>query len=589
MNKTTTEDVIAWLDQKGWSSKYKLLFFSGRSSGAKSKFLDKIRNKEFEIDFSQLKNCLERTPDIIFGANKEEKYSKTATKPEEAQEWLDLNTNKRYEVLKWGGKAQSLSLFFDKVLKREFEHSFYRIKNLIENRGDTFEFSLTTEERNKKRAKTNKATCLEKYGVENVFQISKVKEKVRQSKIQNWGTENTSGTPEIKEKVRQTMMKEYGVENAFLLSSSKENLKKYWQDKLGIDYPLQSKIYYKNMLKNTGATEGSENTSQVPETRIKALDTKIKNGHAYLIDGKTIKQWAKDKDCAPSTLRHLLQNNKDTNQTRLLEEYDVRRSSLEIKLQIYLKDKNISFIQDKQLLDSGYRPDFLIEDHKLIIECDGIYWHNEQNQLDNNYHFNKKKEYTKLGYKCLFFREDEINNKFEIVKSIINNKLGAIKNKIGARKCSIGELKQDKDFFDKNHLMGNGSGRTYALFYEESPIAALQVRWKNKKDGLLEISRFCSENNKSVAGGFSKLVKYIIEQENPQELITFIDERYGYGEYLIPLGFVASKSYPSFVWSNNNQTFHRMNFKGNSGYDRGLFKLWDAGQTKYTTSTLNPT
>ena len=100
------------------------------------------------------------------------------------------------------------------------------------------------------------------------------------------------------------------------------------------------------------------------------------------------------------------------------------------------------------------------------------------------------------------------------------------------------------------------------------------------KDGL-DVSRFCHKLKTNVIGGFSKLIKYVEKTLNPNFIQTFIDLRYGSGEYLKDLGFEKKTEYISFSWIKNSDRVHRMNFPGNSGYEKGFNKLWDCGQAKY--------
>ena len=64
-------------------------------------------------------------------------------------------------------------------------------------------------------------------------------------------------------------------------------------------------------------------------------------------------------------------------------------------------------------------------------------------------------------------------------------------------------------------------------------------------------------------------------------LITFIDLRYGSGNYLANLGFIYQGAYPSFKWTDGKNTFNRMKFPGSSGYAQGCARLWDCGQAKW--------
>ena len=134
-------------------------------------------------------------------------------------------------------------------------------------------------------------------------------------------------------------------------------------------------------------------------------------------------------------------------------------------------------------------------------------------------------------------------------------------------------------FFDSNHLMGKGRGQTYALINNNSIVSA--IRLKRMKNNDFEISRFCNTKFCSVTGGFSKLLKAAIEEIKPDKIITFIDKRYGKGDYLSGLGFKYVHSYPSFKWTDGVETYHRLQFPGNTGYDHNLFKLWDCGQAKW--------
>ena len=128
--------------------------------------------------------------------------------------------------------------------------------------------------------------------------------------------------------------------------------------------------------------------------------------------------------------------------------------------------------------------------------------------------------------------------------------------------------------------MGKGRGRTYSLKFNNETVASVQVFGKQN----LEISRFCTKKGISVVGGFSKLLAAVIKTESPMKISTFIDKRYGDGSHLIDKGFSLSTDYLSFVWYGKNKIYHRMKFKGNSGYNFGLVKLWDCGQAKWEMS-----
>jgi hypothetical protein len=196
---------------------------------------------------------------------------------------------------------------------------------------------------------------------------------------------------------------------------------------------------------------------------------------------------------------------------------------------------------------------------------------------DNDYHVRKRQLYLDAGYRPFFFREDEICTKPNIVLGIIKNALG-LSRKVYARKCQIVKL-ESTEFFHKHHLMGIGQGYGLGLEYQNELVCAVQIR--RKKDKVFEISRFCSAPGISVVGGFSKLLAAVVKTSQPDNIITFIDLRYGMGDYLEGLGFEKHKTYPSFKWTDHIKTYHRLQYPGNTGYEKGMRKIWDCGQTKF--------
>lgn len=258
-------------------------------------------------------------------------------------------------------------------------------------------------------------------------------------------------------------------------------------------------------------------------------------------------------------------------------DYTPNKSSLEIMVGNFLDSINIDYKNNCKLDGTNYKPDFVIKDHKLIIECDGQFWHSDANQPDKSYHLKKLQAYEAQGYRAVFFRENELRDKLPIVQAILAARLG-LAPKYMARKLE--HCQGDGSFFETNHLMGKGSGRVYTLTLDGMPKVAMQVKWKDKSASLLEISRFCTDGC-SVAGGFSRLLNKIIEEEKPRQVMTFIDKRYGTGHYLPNLGFKHCGEHLSFSWTTRTDVVHRMKFPGNTGYDHGYHKLWDCGQAKW--------
>lgn len=337
----------------------------------------------------------------------------------------------------------------------------------------------------------------------------------------------------------------------------------------------------KGFLKNPRSIKVIEKIKQTNLKRYgveNPAQARIKRGHTFIKNGKTIKEWAIERDRSISGLSLLIKKYGEDFALSLAK----NTSLIENIIKGFLIDNNIIFEEQKFIkIDEQKKfPDFFLPEHNLIIECDGLYWHSDAIKEDKNYHKEKQVLYKKYSYSSLFFREDEINNKLEIISSIILNKIGQTKTKIFARKCERILLSREerKEFFSTNHLMGNGSGKCFALRYEGEIVCAMQfVVRRNYTD----ISRFCNKLNTTVVGGFSRLIKRIELAVQPDRIQTFIDLRYGSGEYLKGLGFRKESENLSFKWVKSNVVVHRMRFTGNSGYEEGFFKLWDCGQAKY--------
>ena len=379
---------------------------------------------------------------------------------------------------------------------------------------------------------------------------------------------------------RQDIRKKIGDSNAERLKSQefKDLAKKTNMEKYGAESAMQNKEIAQKQKDSLVKKYGEDNPSKVKEIKERATEsmikTKTKNGTIKTYLGRTRPEIAKEQGFSRSHFGKLVvKHGMDKALTMSPKE-----SSLEAFFEDWLKTTDIEY--EKQ-----YRVQRRIADFKIgniIIELDGLYWHSDAVlEKTKMYHKIKRDVYVDNGYIPLFFREDEIYNRFDVVKSIILNKLGMNSKVFYARKCAIVE-DTDCSFFEDNHLMGKGYGKIFSLQYEDEAVCSLQIRRLSGAE--YEISRFASVINTSVVGGFSRLLKHVERNMDMNSLKTFIDLRYGLGTYLEGLGFKEHKPYLSFKWTNGQETFHRLKFRGNSGYDKGLAKIWDCGQAKWLKS-----
>jgi AraC-like DNA-binding protein len=422
--------------------------------------------------------------------------------------------------------------------------------------------------------KKKEKTFEEKYGKDYKEQFL---QKRIDTNISRFGCENPFANDDIKNKISETMKIKYGFDHHMKSPDKKEQVKETNLEKYG--YANVSQVpEFKEKIKSTNLDKyGYAHATQHPEVKSKILDTMVANGNARIFDGLNSKQWAEKTGYCLSRFNQLVREygfEAAKNMYRT-DSY----SSLELRFKSFLEEYSLAHEHQKRLNlnDKCYIPDFII--NNLIVECDGLYWHSDECRPDN-YHLNKKEVYDNAGYNSLFFREDEIRDKFDIVKSVVLNQLNK-SNRIFARNCSLITIddKTSDAFFTANHLMGKGRGSTYALTFQDQIVSALRL--KRSKQNDYEISRFCNSKFNSVVGSFSRLLKFAIKDKNPDTIMTFIDRRYGKGYYLKSLGFNYVHTYPSFRWTDGFETFHRLKFPGNNGYDQGLFKIYDCGQAKW--------
>jgi very-short-patch-repair endonuclease len=436
-----------------------------------------------------------------------------------------------------------------------------------------------------------KTTCLKKYGFENPMQCNSIKEKSKHT----WNNKSDSEKQNRTKKSRDTCLKKYGVKNPLQNKYIKEKQNKTVQNKYGVENVSQipevrkklADLYEKYNLKEKLQTSffnkyGVKSTMQIPELKekiiSKGVQTRKEKGYIkYVYNNKTLPELIElgEIPFTYSHIRNLIVDNPDLDIFNIKKAY----TDLEQKIADFLTTNGIKFKHDLSLPEVGNkRPDFILEDQKIIIECHGLYWHSELLGWSYNKAKKRREDFNSAGYRVISLYQDNIETKWEICKSILTNCLKLNSNKIYARKCLL-KLIEDKEeisnFLEQNHLMGKGKGKAIGLYYNNKLISILQFFTRKNKT---EISRFCNLLNHSVVGGFSKLLNWLKHNMTSEQITTFIDLDYGVGSYLSRFGFIPNKAYPSFKWTDMNKRFNRFQFPGNTGYEHKLTKIWDSGQ-----------
>ena len=488
-----------------------------------------------------------------------------------------------------------------------------RKKNNLEKYG--VEYTLQLEEVKEKIKKTN----LEKYGVEYTLQSEEVKEKVKKTNLEKYGVEYISQNEEIKEKVKKTNLKKYGVEYATQSDEIKEKIKKTNLEKYGVEYTLQSEEVKEKVKKTNLEKYGVEYISQLEETKEKINNTlEIRRKEKYnnranknnfdlieIINPYLVK--IKCKECGYEFKYTQLKSNKIPicRKCHPVE----KESKLNKQFEEIIKDFN--FHSNNREIIKPFEIDYLLIDKPYGFELNGNYWHSERyGEKDKNYHINKTTLAYKNGINLIHIFEDEMVDKYEIVKSRVLNKIGIIESKIYARKCIIKEIdkSEEKIFFDTTHIQGyTPSKYAYGLFINNKLVSAIsftkrKIGKNNNSD--FELLRYSTELNIIVIGGFAKLLNHFIKELQPEKIITYCDIRWNglnsndniYTKNSFQL---VSQTPPNYWYVKTNNFIerkHRYNYRKSNlvkqGFDinkteqeimfeNGYDRIWDCGSFKY--------
>ena len=209
---------------------------------------------------------------------------------------------------------------------------------------------------------------------------------------------------------------------------------------------------------------------------------------------------------------------------------------------------------------------------KIGFEIDGLYWHNEINKPDRNYHLNKTIECENKGIRLLHIFEDEWIYKKEIWKSMIRNILGKTETKIYARNCEVREITNSKivsEFLDKNHIQGKCGSSIKLGLYHNNELVSLMTFGKlrknlgsENKENCYELIRYCNILNTNIIGGAGILFSYFTRKYSPQFIISYSDRRWSQGNLYKLLGFSFQKnSSPGYYYIVNKKRINRFNLR----------------------------
>lgn len=218
----------------------------------------------------------------------------------------------------------------------------------------------------------------------------------------------------------------------------------------------------------------------------------------------------------------------------------------------------------------GAELDIYVPEHKLAIEYNGLYWHNNLRKTDE-YHQNKSNACHEIGVTLSHVFEDEWRDKKEIVSSMISHNVGLTQTSLGARKCLAIPLssQEKRKFFNENHIDSDtASTHAIGLKHDDEIIMALSLRrpFHKKHKNSIEVARVATKTGVAVAGGLGKLTAKAClwaSSSGYAKLISYVDTRFGSdGSNWVTSGWTRiGETPPRFWWTDNHNRFNRFKFK----------------------------
>lgn len=252
------------------------------------------------------------------------------------------------------------------------------------------------------------------------------------------------------------------------------------------------------------------------------FDKELATDLEYIVEEnktKSIASIANKIGCSPSLLYQLLKAND-------IKVNNLTKTKPEILIHELLDSLNVTYIENYR---DGKEIDIFIPSLNIGIEVDGVYWHCEKYR-DSKYHVTKSNYFAERKIEILHFWDFEIIDNFEIVSSMIKNKLKIIDNKIYAKDCEIRDVNTTDAmiFCNENHLHKFvGSNIKKGLFYQNELVAiAMFTSPRYYKNADLELTRFCTLKDTIVVGGFSK----IINSMKTFSIVSYVNKRYSTGK-----------------------------------------------------------
>lgn len=462
-------------------------------------------------------------------------------------------------------------------------------------------------------------TLLKRYGADNTMEIPQSRKKRDETLLKRYGSIDIFSTEHFREKATETWVKKYGYDNPAKAQSVKDKKIQTNLDNRGVVNPMQCSTITENRNKKHFELYGVYNPFQREDVKDKIRESNIERwGHVNynsslitedsqcILDdkGKLSEFYEKYRntdiisrmlDVSQTTvINYMVKHNIDRAESQNVSGYEIEIRDMLDKHDIKYKASDRRLLIDKEV-------DILIEDYKLAIEFNGLYWHSDKFR-DKKYHQDKTFRLHKLGYNVIHIWEDYWVD--DTKRSIIINKILRHCRKLNTktvygRQCSVKTVssKDSSIFYNHNHIQGNvNSSINIGLYSKENELVGC-MSFKYMRGGVFDLTRYATKCN--LPGGFSKLLSYFTKNYTWKEIYTFASLDYSKGNMYSKCGFeLEGITPPNYFYYKRGKRYtrhslmkHRMkdvldNFDDNlteyqNAYNNGYRRVYDSGSLKF--------
>lgn len=142
-----------------------------------------------------------------------------------------------------------------------------------------------------------------------------------------------------------------------------------------------------------------------------------------------------------------------------------------------------------------------------------------------------------------------------------------------------------KQFLDTNHLMGFGGGKTFIGLRDDTELVAvaafskiLLMKYEQPPYNSVELERYCSLQGTTVVGGLDKLIKAYLNENNVDDIITYVDKEWSDGSSYLNLGFKAIGETEPLTFMVDPLKWRRKLYKGS--LEKGSYLVKNQGNIK---------